>query len=225
MKYTVDELARAADTMTTTVRMYQHKGLLHPPGRQGRVAVYDDAHLARIRLITELQRRGHSLAGIGELLDSYERGEPLTDLLGLSALRQPTPVRLPVTELIDRLGGPLSPDDMARAVTDAVIADRRFLDIGSALVQLGVPASVVLAEWESLSDTMRGVAARFVEIFETHLLPQLDSASLSEVSSTVDTLAGLARDVTVTALEQSLRRDVDRVVAEVRTPAAARRRR
>lgn len=234
MRYTVDELARAADTMTTTVRMYQNKGLLHPPGRQGRVAVYDESHLARIRLITELQRRGHSLAGIGELLDSYERGEPLTGLLGLSALRQPAPVRLPVVELIDRLGGPLSPDDMARAVTaglveidgtDAVIADGRFLDIGSALVQLGVPASVVLEEWESLSGTMNGVAARFVEIFETHLLPQLDSASLAEVSSTVDALAGLARDVTVTALEQSLRRDVDRVVAEVRTPAPARRRR
>ncbi len=223
MKYTVDELARAANTMTTTVRMYQNKGLLHAPVREGRVAIYDDTHLSRIRLITELQRRGHSLAGIGELIDSYERGEPLTDLLGLSALRQPTPVRLPLAELVERLGGvALSPDDMVRAAAaglveidgaEAVISDRRFLDIGTALVELGVPPSVVVDEWESLSDVMTGVSARFVHVFETQLLPHLDGASLAEVSGTVDKLAGLARDVTVTALERSLRRDVERFVS------------
>ena len=176
MKYTVDELARAANTMTTTVRMYQNKGLLHPPARQGRIGIYDDSHLARIRLIAELQRRGHSLAGIAELIDSYERGEPLTDVLGLRVLRQPTPVRIPLVELIERLGGSaLSPNDMARAAVaglveadgnDAVIADRRFLDIGSALVELGVPPTAVLDEWESLSDVMAHVSARFVKVFE-----------------------------------------------------------
>jgi DNA-binding transcriptional MerR regulator len=224
MKYTVDELARAANTMTTTVRMYQNKGLLHPPARQGRLGIYDESHLARIGLITELQRRGHSLAGIAELIDSYERGEPLTDVLGLSALREPTPVRIPLVELIERLGGgALSPKDMVRAAAaglveldgnDAVIADRRFLDIGSALVELGVPPAAVLDEWESLSDEMSRVSARFVRVFETQLLPHLDAASLAEVSSTVDKLAGLAREVTLTALDQSLRRDAERFVSD-----------
>jgi DNA-binding transcriptional MerR regulator len=229
MKYTVDELARAANTMTTTVRMYQNKGLLHPPARQGRIGIYDDSHLARIRLIAELQRRGHSLSGIAELIDSYERGEPLTDVLGLRVLRQPTPVRIPLVELIERLGGSaLSPNDMARAAVaglvevdgnDAVIADRRFLDIGSALVELGVPPTAVLDEWESLSDVMARVSARFVKVFETQLLPHLDSASLAEVSNTVDKLAGLAREVTLTALEQSLRRDAERFVSDANSRA------
>jgi len=223
MKYTVDELARAANTMTTTVRMYQHKGLLHSPVREGRVGIYDESHLARIRLITDLQRRGHSLAGIAELLDSYERGDPLTDLLGLNALRQPTPVRMSLVELVARLGGVLSPDDIARAVSaglveidgsEAVVADRRFLDIGSALVELGVSPTTVLDEWEALSTVMSGVSSRFVNVFETQLLPHLDSASLAEVSTNVDKLAGLAREVTVIALEQSLRRDVERFVAD-----------
>lgn len=223
MKYTVDELARAANTMTTTVRMYQNKGLLHAPAKQGRVGVYDDSHLDRIELITELQRRGHSLAGIADLIDSYERGEPLTDLLGLSALRQPTPVKISVIDLVTRLGGvALSPDDMARAGASglveidgdlAVVSDSRFLDIGSALVDLGVPPTVVLDEWESLSNVMSSVSERFVGIFESHLLPRLDGASLAEVASTVDKLAGLAREVTVTALEQELRRDVERFVS------------
>lgn len=134
MNYTVDELALAANTMTTTVRMYQNKGVLHPPAKKGRVGIYDNSHLDRIQLIIELQRRGHSLAGIADLLHSYEQGESLADLLGLSALRQPTPVKVPL----------------------------------------------------------------------------VDSASLDEVTNTVDKLAGLAREATVTALEQSLRRDVER---------------
>jgi hypothetical protein len=102
---------------------------------------------------------------------------------------------------------------------DAVIADRRFLDIGSALVELGVPPSAVLDEWESLSDVMAHVSARFVKVFETQLLPHLDSASLAEVSSTVDKLAGLAREVTLTALEQSLRRDAERFVSDANSRA------
>lgn len=224
MNYTVDELARAADTMTTTVRMYQNKGLLHAPAKRGRVGVYDDSHLDRIRLITDLQARGHSLAGISDLLASYERGEPLTDLLGLSALREPTPVTVPVRELMARLGGELlKPDDMLRAAASglvevdgehAVVTDSRFLDIGTALVDLGVPASLVLDEWEALSRAMSAVSSRFVAIFESQLLPGLEGAPLSEVTSVVDRLAGLAREVTVTALEQSLRRDVERFVAE-----------
>ena len=224
MNYTVDELARAANTTTTTVRMYQNKGILQPPVKQGRVGVYDDTHLERIGLIAELQRRGHSLAGIAELVDSYGRGEPLTDLLGLSALRPPSPVRVPVVELVERLGGTaLPPGDVIRAGAaglveidgdEAVVADSRFLDVGSALVELGVPATVVLDEWEALSEVMAGVSARFVQIFETQLLPHLDSAPLAEITHTVDKLAGLAREVTVTALEQSLRRDVERFVAD-----------
>lgn len=226
--YTVDELARAANTMSTTVRMYQNKELLHPPTKQGRVGIYDDSHLERIRLINELQRRGHSLAGIADLLDSYERGEPLTDLLGLSVLREPTPVTVPLTELVERLGGiALTPADVVRAGAaglvdiegdQAVVADSRFLDIGSALVELGVPPAIVLDEWEMLCDVMAGVSKRFVDIFESQLLPALDSASLTEVSDTVDKLAGLARDVTVTALEQALRSDVERFVSRFDSP-------
>jgi hypothetical protein len=123
---------------------------------------------------------------------------------------------VPLIELVERLGGvALSPDDLVRAgaaglveiVGDhAVVADSGFLDIGSALVDLGVSPAVVLGEWESLSDVIAGVSARFVEIFESQLPAHLDAASLAEVSGTVNKLAGLARDVTVTALEQSLRR-------------------
>lgn len=210
--------------MTTTIRMYQNKALLHPPGKDGRIAVYDESHLARVRLIGELQGRGHSLAGIADLLASYERGEPLPEVLGLSALRPPAEVRLSLVELGQRLGGESpTPSDFVRAAAvglievdgaSAIVRDRRFLDIGSALVDLGVPASVVLDEWEHLTEVMDEVSSRFVAVFEQHVLTKRAGASLEDVVDTVDRLAGLARDVTITALERSLRSDVGRFVSE-----------
>ena len=45
-RFTIDELARAAATKVSTIRLYQQRGLLPPPVIEGRVGVYDDTHLA-----------------------------------------------------------------------------------------------------------------------------------------------------------------------------------
>ncbi len=215
--WTADQLAHVAGTMTTTLRMYQNRGLLHPPTKAGRKAVYDETHLRRLRLIAELQERGHSLAGIADLLDRHERGEPLAQLLGLRSWSEPEPVTVAIVELVRRLGDELlDPTVVQRAVGDglvefgddgrtATVSDRRFLDIGSDLVDLGVSPSTILDEWEHLAETMVDVAARFVAVFEQQLLPTMDDATVSEVASVLDRLADLARDVTVTALDTALR--------------------
>jgi len=137
-------------------------------------------------------------------------------------------VTVPLTELADRLGGAaLLPADVVRAGAAglveiggevAVLPDGRFLEIGSALVELGVSPSIVLEEWEALSAVMADVSARFVAIFETELLPHMQDAPLAEISRAVDQLAGLAREVTVVALEQALRRDVDRFASRAGGP-------
>src|SRR5437763_14437977 len=81
--YRVDELARAAGTTARNVRLYQERGLLPPPRLVGRVGWYDEAHLARLRLVTRLLDRGYSLANIGELLSTWESGRDLTNVLGV----------------------------------------------------------------------------------------------------------------------------------------------
>ena len=51
--------------------------LLPPPERQGRVGLYGDRHVQRLQLISRLQRRGYSLAGIRDLLGGLgERNGP-----------------------------------------------------------------------------------------------------------------------------------------------------
>ncbi len=54
MNYRVDQLAARAGVSVDTVRFYQSRGLLPPPRRAGRVVLYADAHLARLRRIRAL---------------------------------------------------------------------------------------------------------------------------------------------------------------------------
>jgi len=105
---TIDALARAADVPVRTIREYQTLGLLAPPEREGRVGVYGEDHLRRLRLIGRLQARGYSLAGIRDLLDAWASGRTLPAVLGVElgpmALDE-TPTLLTGDELADRVLG------------------------------------------------------------------------------------------------------------------------
>src|SRR3569832_234580 len=84
-EFRLDELARRAKVASTTVRLYRAKGLLPPPRLEGRTGWYSEAHLNRLRLIARLQDEGHSLAGIGDLLDLWEQGRSLDAVVGVEA--------------------------------------------------------------------------------------------------------------------------------------------
>jgi DNA-binding transcriptional MerR regulator len=85
-EYRLEELARQAGTTVRNIRAYRDRGLLPPPRRQGRVALYSDAHLARLRLVADLLERGYTLSSIGELLAAWERGKDISEVLGLEAV-------------------------------------------------------------------------------------------------------------------------------------------
>jgi alkylation response protein AidB-like acyl-CoA dehydrogenase len=69
MEYRVEELAGAAGLPVDTIRFYQGRGLLPAPRRVGRTAVYDDAHLVRLRRIRALVADGIPLALVKRLLE------------------------------------------------------------------------------------------------------------------------------------------------------------
>lgn len=68
MTYRVEELANAAGVRVDTVRFYQTKGLLPPPQRVKRMAMYSQEHLAQLQRIRRYQSQGLSLAVIKRLL-------------------------------------------------------------------------------------------------------------------------------------------------------------
>ncbi len=84
-EYRIDELARLAGTTTRNVRVYRDRGLLHPPLRVGRIALYNDTHLTRLRLVTSLLDRGYNIAHVHEMLSAWEQGKDLGEVLGLES--------------------------------------------------------------------------------------------------------------------------------------------
>jgi DNA-binding transcriptional MerR regulator len=224
-RMTIDELARRAGTVTSTVRMYQTRGLLPPPRKEGRVGYYGEGHLARLRLIAELQADGFSLASIGRLVEAWEQGRSLDDLLGLEAQIISTwaaeePVVLGIDELVARLPeGALPPDALARAAElrlielrgDQVAVQPGFLDIGTELARLGIPIDEILDEHARLQQATAAIAERFTRLFERHLwepflergLPADEVRRLTEV---LQRLSALAEGVVVVALRASLQR-------------------
>lgn len=72
MRYRVEQVAATSGVSVDTIRYYQSRGLLTPPTREGRIAWYDDAHLARLDHIRRLSADGFSLAQIAALDDGAD---------------------------------------------------------------------------------------------------------------------------------------------------------
>jgi DNA-binding transcriptional MerR regulator len=84
-EYRIEELARIAGTTIRNIRVYRDRGLLHPPLRVGRIALFNDTHLTRLRLITSLLDRGYNIAHVHEMLSAWEEGKNVGDMLGLES--------------------------------------------------------------------------------------------------------------------------------------------
>jgi len=226
-EYRLDELARRANVASTTVRLYQSKGLLAPPRLEGRTGWYDESHLSRLRLIARLQAEGYSLAGIANLLEQWEQGRSLDAVIGVEAeldalLGEVHAIVLDPTDLLERFpAGSMTPDLMQRAAALGLmqptedgkvrVADRRFLETGSALADLGIPADVILDEWEALVAHTDDIAARFISLFEAHLAPDdwqrgLDTDQARALAATLARLQTTARQVLAAALDASVAR-------------------
>ena len=179
--WTVDELARRADTTTRNVRNYQTLGLLPPPTMVGRTGYYDEGHLGRLRLIAQLQGQGFSLAGIAELLKAWEEGRSLADLLGFEdVLMQPwsheKPEFMSPQELLELFPEAVEDPALAiRAIELGLIVPQEdgfavpspsLLRTGVELVAVGVPLAATQDALAALREDMNRVAARLVGMFE-----------------------------------------------------------
>lgn len=76
-RYTISQLAQAADVPTTTLRYYERAGLLQPEDRsQGNYRLYSDESLRRLKFIRAAQAIGFTLDDVKRLLGDHD-GKPL----------------------------------------------------------------------------------------------------------------------------------------------------
>jgi DNA-binding transcriptional MerR regulator len=230
VEYRIDDLARAAGTTVRNVRVYQDRGLLPPPRREGRTGVYGEPHLARLRLIGSLLDKGYTFAHIGEFLQAWQRGRNLTDLLGLEQVLT-TPWSDEVDDYITAddlvtLFGEVTPEDLATSLEQELIVpdgDRfrvpspRLLHAGSELVKAGIPLSVVLGLSASLRQDMEASAKRLVGAVADHVvLPLTESydASLEEIGALINRLKPLAQLAVDAHLAMAMERQVRATVEQ-----------
>ncbi|MGH9181732.1 MAG: MerR family transcriptional regulator, partial [Acidimicrobiales bacterium] len=180
--YSVDDLARQAGTTVRNVRLYQERGLLPPPRRDGRRGVYSREHLERLRLVLSMLKRGYPLTAIRELVEAWAARRSLGDVLGFEeVLAAPyadeEPVRLSLGDVAAAFPGG-GPGALARGVELGIIMPDgdHFLapspalyEAGAQLVADGVAIGAVLDNAAAIGAATDELAARFVALFVEHV--------------------------------------------------------
>lgn len=233
-EYRIDELARLADTTVRNVRVYQDRGLLAPPRRQGRVGIYSEAHLARLRLIGHLLRRGYTFANISELLRVWERGGDLNDILGFEsaigdAWSDEIPVYMTVGQLRELFGREVTPANIVRSIRLGLleregvrfrVPSPRLLHAGAELVAAGMSVRTVLDISERLQQQIDGVAGGLVHTVSEHILTRhapdgiISGDDVAAAAELVRRLRPLAQTAVDAILAQAMARHLDTVIGE-----------
>src|SRR3954447_19274193 len=71
---TIEQLAAEVGMSVRNIRNHQSRGLLPPPEVRARIGYYGPDHVARLRLIQELQADGLKLSAIQRLLGEHGAG-------------------------------------------------------------------------------------------------------------------------------------------------------
>jgi DNA-binding transcriptional MerR regulator len=196
---TITELAEAASMTPRNIRAHQSKGLLFPPAISGRVAHYNGAHLARLLLITSLQREGFTLAAIKRLITNTgtysaivaDRRRRFRE--GNSDISRTVPIPEDrIRSLLPDLPEDLTDTGLAWRDDDGqLISHTLLVGVGRMLSNQGVPLEVVAA--------LQLDAAQAARLLGTFLRDQLRVHIEDE--SRHDDLAKVAVQLSATAFE------------------------
>ncbi|MFE9248741.1 MerR family transcriptional regulator [Streptomyces sp. NPDC007088] len=220
-------MAAAAGITVRTLRFYRERKLLPPPRREGRIAWYDDHHLSRLRTVSALLERGHTLNGIAELAEAFEHGRDVAEVLGLGAPSEETPVRLSPEELADHFAGEVTPENLATALDLGYLAvdgdeivhiSRRLLDVSATLVREGVPLATVLEAGRQVRVHAEALADLFLETLRPHT-PPADPGKLRPLAkAVVEAELSMALDRRLAPLLQEKDESMSQADSAPRTP-------
>jgi DNA-binding transcriptional MerR regulator len=231
---TIDELARESGMTVRNVRSHHARGLLPPPEVRGRTGYYGPEHVARLRLIQELQAEGLKLEGIKKLLG--ESGERLLALKRAAGeVPEPSEV-ISGAELAQRLrladgDDPRKLLAKARALGVLVaLGDGRYevpspslLAAAEQVVARGVSLAHALDMIESVERHARAVAREFIDLFMHDVFKPFADAGMPEAKwgELTDSIEHV-RPLAGTALLAVFRRAMDAEVEATFTETARR---
>src|ERR1700738_4665874 len=184
-EYRIEDLARLAGTTTRNIRVYRDRGLLPPPLRVGRIALYNDSHLTRLRLITWMLDRGYTRAHVDEMISAWEEGKNLADVLGLE------------TALVGTWAAE-KPASRARTEVERLIDDDTALNrlVALDLVRIdGDKATLMRPKLIDAFNEIRGYGISLHKLIDLHeqVVPLIDEISGILVRAGAEHVAGLIK--------------------------------
>jgi DNA-binding transcriptional MerR regulator len=218
---TVEQLAAEVGMSVRNIRNHHTRGLLPPPEVRARVGYYNADHVARLRLIADLQADGFNLAAIDRLLNG---SDGLAErLLGLrNAVTAPfepeTPEIITGDELARRFGE-INARDAARVRKLKLLiplGEDRFevpspalLAAGEQVIGLGISLSSALALVERVSRNCESISRTFTRLYLRELWEPFQRAGQpddrwDEVIDAVNTLRPLASEALLALFKQRM---------------------
>jgi DNA-binding transcriptional MerR regulator len=209
---TIDELAQRTGMTVRNIRAHQSRGLLPPPEVRGRTGFYGADHVARIKLIQDLQADGFNLESIRRLIESA--GGSSNEILRFTqAVRAPfedeEPEIVDLSELADRFGEAARPGLLEETLKLGLIRDLgdgryeqrspRLARAADELAALGVPPERGIEVAARLRRHAEGAARAFVDLFLEEVWKPFEEAGRPEerwpeVREALERLRPLAAD-------------------------------
>jgi DNA-binding transcriptional MerR regulator len=189
---TIEQLAAEVGMSVRNIRNHQSRGLLPPPEVRARVGYYGPEHVARLRLILELQGEGFNLAAIERVIAAS--GGSTSRLLGLrNAMTAPFATEAPevmtAEELLKRFGEVEYKDiERIRKLGLLVpLGDDRFevpspalLRAAEAVTDMGISLHASLALVERVSRDCESISRAFVKLYLDELWEPFTKAGQPE---------------------------------------------
>ena len=204
MHYRVEEIAARAGVRVDTIRFYQFRGLLPRPRREGRIALYDDGHLERLRRIREFVDQGFTLAQIKRLLERESQAEdrPLLEALVEEHVGERTFSR---AELAAEVG---IPEELIGAAEASGLvqplqvegeerfsaADREMAHAALRILNAGFPLNQLLALAVQHAQSVQEVSDRAIDLFDDHVRKR--AAEQGETGEVTDAFRDLLPQLT-----------------------------
>ncbi|HEV2982296.1 MAG TPA: MerR family transcriptional regulator [Solirubrobacteraceae bacterium] len=202
---TIEQLAAEVGMSVRNIRNHHTRGLLPPPDVRARVGYYNSEHVARLRLIQDLQADGFNLAAIERLLSGTDvLAERLLGLhRAVTAPFEPeTPEVITAEELQQRFGDVSGKDAerVRRLKLLVALGDGRFevpspalLEAADQVVEMGIPLHASLVLIERVSRDCESISRAFAKLFLTELWEPFESAGQPQErwDSLIDAVAAL----------------------------------
>jgi DNA-binding transcriptional MerR regulator len=229
---TVEQLAYETGMSVRNIRNHQSRGLLPPPEVRSRIGYYGPEHVARLRLIQEMQAEGFKLSAISRLIG--EHGADADRFVGLrQAVTAPFATEAPEVlsreELIERFG---VDDDrlLEKAQKLGLLVDLggdryeapspALLRAAEEVLGMGIEMPAALAVIEKLSRNAQSSARTFVNLFVEEVWKPFDAAGRpddgwEEIIKAVERLRPLAFDALNATFRLTLTTEIEKSFGEV----------